>query len=321
MHATGDFAGATQLLVLTLGGNHITSAAADAFSNLKALQFEPEKLNATNADGSKYISSYGIGLWTHVRRTLQKGLAFYGGNQSFGFAPISYAPNPAECLWIGPLVSDLNCSFCILGTEIASASNTTCIRPAFRPYSGWDGSSEQAQLRLLDKSGDTIQVDRGNGTGANASILLARHTYNIPAPKLSPKDLKFVGYKQPFLKIQYELDYSLGAEVDVGCGTTVVGDGALDQNIPKDQQPNHPQTMREWAYQFPHAGRGNLKAKDYGYYPARCPRYFRFRVTHPGNFSFVRRRALGLLASVLRLLDVGVASCLLGLADRPPCCS
>ena len=59
--ATGDFAGATQLVLLILAGNRIVSVAAEAFSNLKALQFTPEEFEPTNADGTPYRSSYGIG--------------------------------------------------------------------------------------------------------------------------------------------------------------------------------------------------------------------------------------------------------------------
>ena len=34
--------------------------------------------------------------------------------------PISYAPNPAECRWVGPGVSDLECNTCVLGYQTAS---------------------------------------------------------------------------------------------------------------------------------------------------------------------------------------------------------
>ena len=40
-------------------------------------------------------------------------------------------------------------------------------------------------------------------------------------------------YEQPFAKIHYELDFSLGANVDIGCGTTLFGDGTNDVNVPK----------------------------------------------------------------------------------------
>ena len=50
----GDFAGATQLVLLTLAGNRIVSVAAEAFANLKALQFKPEEFEPTNADGTPY---------------------------------------------------------------------------------------------------------------------------------------------------------------------------------------------------------------------------------------------------------------------------
>jgi len=58
---TGDFAGATALVMLTLAGNRIVSVAAEAFSNLKAMQFEPEDFEPTNSDGTNYTSAYGCG--------------------------------------------------------------------------------------------------------------------------------------------------------------------------------------------------------------------------------------------------------------------
>ena len=102
-------------------------------------------------------------------------------------------------------------------------------------------------------------------------------------------DDQFVGYKQPYSRIRYELDFSLGAEVDLGCGTAVVGNGAGDKNIPKDVFA-HPLSMKQMSYQW-FTGRSNLKADppDPGFYPNRCPRYHRFKVTQPGNFTFVRR--------------------------------
>ena len=186
------------------------------------------------------------------------------------------------------MLSDVNCSFCVLGFEVSSSSNTTCVQPEFRPFNGWEGSSDQVELRLRGMD-DVVLAD----TDAATPTLLTEHTYTIPAPKLEPKERKFAGYAQPFLKTRYELDFSRGAEVDIGCGTTVVGDGSVDQNIPKDELGlAHPLSMHEWSYQWPsgRATRSTITADppDYGYFPQRCPRYHRFRVTHAGNFTFVR---------------------------------
>ena len=59
----GDFAGATQLVMLTLAGNRIVSVAAEAFANLKALQFKPEEFVPTNEDGTPYMNTYGLGTF------------------------------------------------------------------------------------------------------------------------------------------------------------------------------------------------------------------------------------------------------------------
>ena len=186
-------------------------------------------------------------------------------------------------------MADVECSTCTLGYETTSASNTTCVQPEFRPYGGWQGSPDQAELQLRGIDNASIRLDADRAT----PILLTEHTYTIPAPKLEPKERKFAGYQQPFLKIRYELDFSRGAEVDIGCGTTVVGDGSVDKNIPKDQDGlKHPLSMHEWTYQWP-SGRVNLKATppDYGFLPQRCPRYHRFKVTRAGNLTFVRTAA------------------------------
>jgi len=55
--------------------------------------------------------------------------------------------------------------------------------------------------------------------------------------------------------------------VDIGCGTSVVGNGALDGLIRKDVF-THPHSMHEFSYQWV-TGRGNLNADppDPGYYP------------------------------------------------------
>ena len=160
--------------------------------------------------------------------------------------------------------------------------------PEFRPYRGWAASSNQISLHIQDAQGTAVEHD--NKT--NASILFLDRTYAITAPLLEPKESRFVGYEQPYTKIRYELDFSRGAEVDIGCGTAVVGNGALDLNIPKDVFA-HPQSMHTLSYQWP-TGRSNLKAEplDPGYYPLGCPRYHRFTVTEPGNFTFVRRHGL-----------------------------
>ena len=53
------------------------------------------------------------------------------------------------------------------------------------------------------------------------------------APQLEPKERHYVGYKPPHTQIFYELDFSRGAEVDIGCGTTIVGDSIEDKLIPR----------------------------------------------------------------------------------------
>ena len=81
-------------------------------------------------------------------------------------------------------------------------------------------------------------------------------------------------------------------QVDIGCGTSVVGSGAEDKQVPKSDF-SHPLSMDPTSYAWV-GGRGNWRADppDYGYYPAICPRYHRFRVIRPGNFTFVSGVAL-----------------------------
>ena len=151
-------------------------------------------------------------------------------------------------------MSDLDCSACRLGYESDPTAVNTCVKPEFRPNKEWANSEDQAALKLQDTTGATIKIDAATGT----TTLLTEHTYKIPPPQLTPIEQKFVGYKQPYSKIHYELDFSLGAEVDIGCGTEIVGDGSKDPNIPKDVYA-HPLTMHESSYQLT-AGRRNLNA-------------------------------------------------------------
>ena len=114
------------------------------------------------------------------------GLGHFGGGEDFALPPIYLAPNPVECLWIGPNVSDFDCSTCVLGYETTSASNSTCVMPEFRPYRGWDTSADRTNLQIQDAQGTAVELD--NET--NTSILLTGHTYMIPAPLLEPKERK-----------------------------------------------------------------------------------------------------------------------------------
>ena len=223
------------------------------------------------------------GLWTN------KGLGVSGGQRKWAQPPLGFAPNPILCRWVASNLSNINCSTCTLGYETTDASNTTCVQPKFQPYSGWEGSPDQALLRLRGIDNATIRVDMDTAM----PVLLTEHTYTIRAPKLEPKERKFAGYAQPFLKIRYELDFSRGAEVDIGCGTTVVGDGSVDKSVPTDQAGlAHPLSMHEFGYQWP-VRRRNLDATppDCGVFPQRCPRYHRFKVTRAGNLTFVRAAA------------------------------
>ena len=172
----------------------------------------------------------------------------------------SFAPNPVGCVWKGPHVSDLDCATCALGYETTNATNTTCFQPEFRPYKGWAADLSRAPLQLQGKD------------GANTTTLEAGRTYTIAAPALDPKETKFAGYAQPFTKIRYKLDFSRGAEVDIGCGTTVIGDGRGDNNVAKDEAGLRlPSSMHAWSFQWPIMRVGNLKATppQYGFFPQR----------------------------------------------------
>ena len=272
----GDFAGATRLASLSLSGNAIVSVAAEAFHNLQAMRFTPEAYEPKKCNGDPYTNTIGIGLWKGA------GKGFYGGGQEYSYPPIGFAPNPVSCQWIGPLVNNLSCTTCLLGYETKSAADTTCVKPDFRPYRGWENSSEQASLLLQDVGG--LAITPSGAT--NTLSLLTGRTYTIQPPPLAPVERKFVGYEQPYERIHYELDFTLGAQVEIGCGTAVVGDGTNDKNVPKSFDA-HPLAMSTFSFALP-AGRGNPNADppDLGYFPYPCPRYHRFQVTEAGNVTF-----------------------------------
>ena len=258
---------------VTRSGNRINYIAPGAFADLTALQMTPEERLVQHAN---WTDNFGIGLWPHAPRDIYFGDKDSGG-EGWANLPITLSPNPARCDWKGPSVVDFNCSFCALGYEATSASNVTCVKPAFGPYKGWAADLARAPLQLQGKG----------GANTNTTTLEAGRTYTIAAPALDPKETKFAGYAQPFTKIRYELDFSRGAEVDIGCGTSVVGDTTKDERIPKSYY-SFPSSCREVSYQWP-AGRGDLHADppELGFYPQKCQRFHRFIVTRPGRFTFV----------------------------------
>ena len=95
--------------------------------------------------------------------------------------------------------------------------------PAFGPYRGWASSADRARLVFKDTSGAPVATSNASNasTGANTDVLLTGNVYKIEAPLLEPKERKFAGYTQPYSRIHYEMDFTLGAEVDIGCGTQV----------------------------------------------------------------------------------------------------
>ena len=73
MIAAGDFAGATRLVALSLGGNKIVSVAVEAFENLAAFRVTPEKFNPVNEDGRPFTTAVGIGMFHWMARFLPRG--------------------------------------------------------------------------------------------------------------------------------------------------------------------------------------------------------------------------------------------------------
>ena len=94
-------------------------------------------------------------------------------------------------------------------------------------------------------------------------------------------------YVQPSTEIQYVLDWTRGADVDLGCGTMAVGDSTQDPFVSKngsfhyDAPPfcspsvpgaKHPNSMHRVSYQWSTGQRGGTDDADPGYYFQRCPR-------------------------------------------------
>ena len=215
--------------------------AAGAFAHLTALQTPAGSFKPKMADGiTQWRDSFGAPL-TLAGAT--GPMSIYSGPNDWSSLPISFAPNPVECSWAGPNIGDLNCTSCTLGYETTSADNTNCTKPEFRPSREW--APDYSLLRLQDTSTASItHSGQADALTANTSLLMTGHTYTIPPPQLEPKAKHFVGYEQSNTeKIHYELDFSRGAEVDLGCGTTVVGDTSEDERIPKNDYTKHPLSM------------------------------------------------------------------------------
>ena len=278
--APGDFKGATRLVCLSLSGNAIVSVATAAFGNLKALHFTRDEFEPKKADGSPYVNDIGMGLWLRF----EKG--HFGADTDYAYPPIAFAPNPVKCVWTGPHIADLTCSSCVLGYETTSSTDNTCVKPRFRPFKDWESSDARAELQLQSTQGNMTRVATSSDGESGTPTILRGFEYSIPAPKLEPRERKFVGYQQPYSKIKYEIDFSLGTEVDLACGVDVVGDATHDANTPKSWQ-GHPWSSQVFMYQFG-AGRAQPEADPPypGYFPVPCPRYHRFSVTKPGNLTF-----------------------------------
>ena len=156
-------------------------------------------------------------------------------------------------------MSNLNCRSCALGYEATNAGDTdniTCAQPTFRPYRGWEAylkttlANESIPLLKLVDTRRNVTVERAN-YAARTPILLTDHTYSIAVPeRLKQHEVMFVGYVQPYLQIRYELDFTRGAEVDIGCGTAVIGNGTRDKPTPKTRT-DHPLSMSKVGHYWP----------------------------------------------------------------------
>lgn len=60
MFFAGDFAGAPELLVLTMMGNSIVSIDVEAFGDLKALRVNADDFNPTDELGKPYRDLFGL---------------------------------------------------------------------------------------------------------------------------------------------------------------------------------------------------------------------------------------------------------------------
>ena len=98
-----------------------------------------------------------VGLWPRA----EKG--FFGGDQAYAYPPVAFAPNPVECLWVGPNVSNFECVTCVLGYETVSSDDTTCRKPNFKPNKEWENSSAKADLKLSDTRGTVVKPSKDTG--------------------------------------------------------------------------------------------------------------------------------------------------------------
>ena len=76
----------------------------------------------------------------------------------------------------------------MVGYETSSTTNTTCVKPGFRPYRDW--AANYSRLKLRDTSGIAVKhVVEQNGT--LQPVLLTEHTYEIPVSAKAPPDPLF----------------------------------------------------------------------------------------------------------------------------------
>lgn len=265
----GDFDGAVSLLLLKISGNPLVSIDPAAFLELTGLNYPAGSDGALLTDdvfgiGNSFPMSVG-----HFDRAGGDGVA------GFTQTAIQMEPSPRQCDWVGPSMNAIDCSGCMLGYEEADNSTERCVKPTFRPWKSWSATRSKDYRAFRASISGTLLVGR---------------TYRTGAAPLEPRQERFVGYSGDFTKIKYELDFTNGAEVDIGCGSKVLGNYANDEPVGFDTPGVHhqPYHMAEWGAQFiEHHGyvvedgkEGLTKAID------KFPRHYRFEVTKPGDFTF-----------------------------------
>jgi hypothetical protein len=162
---------------LHLFDNPITSIDVAAFANLHFMSVSPENFDPLpSAIGPSIIAN--------------TGRSIFGGGREFYFPAMDLAPIPVECTWVGPFVNDITCDKCTIGYEPTSAGDSTCIKPPFRPYRGWNVSKQFTKMIKIEGSNPVAESD---STTTNTVVLRKGQTYHIPAPLLEPKETQFVG--------------------------------------------------------------------------------------------------------------------------------
>jgi len=240
-----DFVGLTLVRGLLMAENPVVRVEEGAFDGLSTLSRRPE-------DMERDIERVFLGFWSADTPT-----TVLSGTRSWTLAAIDVNAWPRQCVWVGPLMNDIQCANCTFGFVNQGDS---CTFPQFGVREGyWNRSVLENSLGAIDTDGRRVIYVRN------------RVDLNPPDTVADPKRA-FVGYSgNNYVGITYALEFI--GDVNISCGgqeATVTGDTSNQEPVLLGQSTDIPFDL------FRFFRWGVLDR----------PAYLQFEVTTAGNITF-----------------------------------